>query len=79
MYFVSAIELDNANNNQNVIYFIGESMAGGIEETTKLGYSELALMGNVVNTDYGFSQAVSAGTCGALVLKPLFVVRYTNI
>lgn len=79
MYFVSAIELDNANNNQNVIYFIGENMAGGIEETTKLGYSELALMGNVVNTDYGFSQAVSAGTCGALVLKPLFVVRYTNI
>lgn len=79
MNFVSAIELDNAYNNQDVIYFIGESMAGGIAETTKLGYSELALMGNVVQNDYGYSQAMSAGTCGALVFKPLFVVRYNNI
>ncbi|EOH4354734.1 hypothetical protein ACLQ0U_001521 [Campylobacter jejuni] len=79
MYFVSAIEFVKAYNNQDVIYFIGESMAGGIAETTKLGYSELALMGNVVQSDYGYSQAMSAGTCGALVVKPLFVVRYNNI
>lgn len=79
MYFVSAIEFVKAYNNQDVIYFIGESMAGGIAETTKLGYSELALMGNVVQSDYGYSQAMSAGTCGALVFKPLFVVRYNNI
>ncbi|EAL9138424.1 hypothetical protein DYU73_01070 [Campylobacter jejuni] len=79
MYFVSAIEFAKAYNNQDVIYFIGESMAGGIAETTKLGYSELALMGNVVPSDYGYSQAMSAGTCGALVFKPLFVVRYNNI
>lgn len=79
MYFVSAIEFVKAYNNQDVIYFIGESMAGGIAETTKLGYSELALMGNVVQSDYGYSQAMSAGTCGALVFKPLFVVRYSNI
>lgn len=79
MYFVSAIELNNAYNNQDVIYFIGESMAGGIAETTKLGYSELALMGNVVQNDYGYSQAMSAGTCGALVFKPLFVARYNNV
>ncbi|EFO9039051.1 hypothetical protein HPC08_000656 [Campylobacter jejuni] len=79
MHFVSAIEFVKAYNNQDVIYFIGESMAGGIAETTKLGYSELALMGNVVQSDYGYSQAMSAGTCGALVFKPLFVVRYNNI
>ncbi|WP_265604348.1 hypothetical protein, partial [Campylobacter jejuni] len=34
MYFVSAIEFVKAYNNQDVIYFIGESMAGGIAETT---------------------------------------------
>ncbi|HFJ2313276.1 TPA: hypothetical protein ACGTOP_001816 [Campylobacter coli] len=79
MSFVSAIEFVKAYNNQDVIYFIGESMAGGIAETTKLGYSELALMGNVVQSDYGYSQAMSAGTCGALVFKPLFVARYNNI
>lgn len=79
MIFIPAIELDNANNNQNVIYFIGESMAGGIEDTTILGYSELALMSNTQLEYFGYSQAMSAGTCGALVFKPLMVVRYTNI
>ena len=79
MHFVSAIELDKAEQNQNVIYFIGESNAGGIADSTKLGYSELALAGNVVQTDNGYSQAISAGTCGALVFKPSFIVRYKGI
>lgn len=79
MYFVSAIEFVKAHTNQDVIYFIGESMAGGVADTTKLGYSELALMGNVVQNDYGYSQAMSAGTCGAQIFKPLFIVRYNNI
>lgn len=79
MHFVSAIELDKAETNQNVIYFIGESNAGGIADSTKLGYSELALAGNVVQTDNGYSQAISAGTCGALVFKPSFIVRYKGI
>ena len=79
MYFVSAIELDKAEQNNNVIYFIGESNAGGIADSTKLGYSELALAGNVVQTDNGYSQAISAGTCGALVFKPSFIVRYQGI
>ena len=79
MYFVSAIELDKAEQNNNVIYFIGESNAGGIADSTKLGYSELALAGNVVQTDNGYSQAISAGTCGALVFKPSFIVRYKGI
>ena len=78
MYFVSAIELDKAENDKNVVYFIGESYSGGIVETTKLGYSELALMGNVVQSDYGYSQAMSAGTCGALVYKPAFIVRFKD-
>ena len=75
MYFVSAIELDKVENNEKAIYFIGESNAGGIADSTKLGYSELALAGNVVQTDNGYSQAISAGTCGALVVKPSFIVR----
>ena len=80
MYFVSAIEFDNAyQGNANVIYFIGESNAGGIADSTKLGYSELALAGNVVQTDNGYSQTISAGTCGALVFKPSFIVRYQGI
>lgn len=79
MEFIPAIELDKANNNQNVIYFIGESMAGGIDDTTMLGYSELALMSNTQLEYFGYSQAMSAGTCGSLVFKPLFVVRYTNV
>ena len=79
MYFVSAIELDKVENNEKAIYFIGESNAGGIADSTKLGYSELALAGNVVQTDNGYSQAISAGTCGALVFKPSFIVRYQGI
>lgn len=78
MYFVPAIELDGAEGGKNVVYFIGESYSGGIAETTKLGYSELALMGNVVQTDYGYSQAMSAGTCGALVYKPAFIVKFQD-
>ena len=78
MEFVSAIELDKAEGGKDVVYFIGESMVGGIGETTKLGYSEIALMGNVVQTDYGYSQAMSAGTCGALVYKPAFIVRFKD-
>ena len=79
MYFVSAIELDKVENNEKAIYFIGESNAGGIADSTKLGYSELALAGNVVQTDNGYSQAISAGTCGALVFKPSFIVRFKGI
>ena len=79
MYFVSAIELDKVENNEKAIYFIGESNAGGIADSTKLGYSELALAGNVVQTDNGYSQAISAETCGALVFKPSFIVRYKGI
>lgn len=79
MHFVSAIELDKVENNEKAIYFIGESNAGGIADSTKLGYSELALAGNVVQTDNGYSQAISAGTCGALVFKPSFIVRYKGI
>lgn len=80
MEFTPAIELDAVvNDTDNAIYFIGESAVGGIDKTTTLGYSEIALMGNVVQNYYGYTQAVSAGTCGALVYKPAFVVRYSGI
>ena len=78
MEVVSAIELDKAEGGKDVVYCIGESMVGGIGETTKLGYSEIALMGNVVQTDYGYSQAMSAGTCGALIYKPSHIVKFKD-
>ena len=78
MEFVSAIELDKAESDKDVVYFIGESLVGGIAESTKFGYSEIALMGNVVQTDYGYSQAMSAGTCGALIYKPSHIVRFKD-
>lgn len=79
MYFVSAVEFDKAFNNQNVIYFIGENEQGGISDTTKLGYSELALFSDIELAYYSKSQAISAGTIGALIYKPLYIVRYNNI
>ena len=80
MSFVPAIELEKAvNSTSTAIYFIGESQVGGINTTTKLGYSELALVGNTVQEHNGYSQVVSAGTCGALVYKPSFVVRYSGL
>lgn len=79
MKFIPAIELDAANSSQNVIYFIGQSELGGLPDTTKLGYSEIARMGNVVLGDNSFSQTMSAGTVGAIVYKPFMVVRYTNV
>lgn len=79
LYFVASAEMDSANAGKNVMYFIGESGAGGIGDTTQLGYSEIALMGNVVSSDYGYSQSVSAGTIGAVVLKPSFIVRYSGV
>lgn len=79
MYFVPAIELDDAYLGDNVIYFIGESPVGGLADTTKLGFSEIARMGNVVPGDYSFSQAVSAGTVGAIIYKPFMIKRYYGI
>ena len=80
MEFISAIELDKVEGEggKDVVYFIGESLVGGIAESTKFGYSEIALMGNVVQTDYGYSQAMSAGTCGALIYKPSHIVRFKD-
>ena len=77
--FIPANELDGAHNNQNVIYFIGEDEAGGIDETMTLGYSELGLMSNTEIEKFGYSQAMSAGTTGGIIYKPLFIVRYTGI
>lgn len=79
MSFVPAVELDKAVTDTNAVYFIGEDGLGGISKTTDLGYSELALMGNVVQEHNGYSQVVSAGTSGALVYKPSYVVRYSGV
>lgn len=76
MYFVPAIEFDEAYQGENVIYFIGESPVGGVADTTILGYSEFAKMGNVVLGDNSLSQSVSAGTIGAVVYKPFMILRY---
>lgn len=76
---ISAIELDGANGNQDVIYFILENNLGGVSETTTLGYSEIARMGNVVVGSSYTMQKMSVGTAGAVIFKPAFIVRYTNI
>ena len=80
MKFVPAIEFDLAySGTGNVIYFIGESQVGGLPDTTKLGYSEIARMGNVVMGDNSYSQAISAGTVGAVVYKPFMIKRYYGV
>ena len=76
---IPALELDKANANQDVIYFILENNLGGISNTTTLGYSEIARMGNVVVGSSYTMQKMSVGTTGAVVFKPAFVLRYTNI
>lgn len=79
MEFVSTYEFNGAYNSQNVIYFIGESAAGGVAETLELGYSELMRQSNVVVEHEFRSQQISSGVTGAIVYKPLFIVRYNNI
>lgn len=79
MTFIPAIEFDGAYLDENVIYFIGESLVGGLPDTTKLGFSEIARMGRVVQGDYSFSQSVSAGTVGAIVYKPFMIKRYYGV
>lgn len=79
MTFEPAIELNSAYNDTNVIYFIGESMAGGIAETTTLGYSEIGRAGNVQLGDNTWSQAMSSGTVGAVVYKPFMIKRYSGV
>ena len=74
-----AIELDGANATQDVIYFILENSQGGINETSTLGYSEIGRMSNVVLGTTYKQQKVSAGTTGAVIYKPSYIVRYTNI
>lgn len=79
MEFISVYEFEKAYNNQDCIYFIGESMAGGVADTLYLGYSELARQSNLVIQEEFRSQQVSSGTIGAVINKPLFVLRYNNI
>lgn len=74
-----AIELDNANGGQDVIYFILENSQGGINDTTILGYSEIGRMSNIVLGTTYKQQKMSAGTTGAVIYKPAYIVRYTNI
>lgn len=76
---ISSIELVNAVNNQSMMVFIGESNAGGVSDTMRLGYSEIMRMSNVVISHNNTSQVVTTGTIGTLVLKPVFVVRYINV
>lgn len=77
--FISCFEFEKANNGQDVIYFIGESFAGGTEKTLDLGYSELFRQSNIVLGEEFRSQQISSGVVGAILYKPTFIVRYTNI
>lgn len=77
--FIPSVDLDNANNNQNVMYLIAESGAGGNLPTARLGFSEIIKAGNVVNDYNSYSQVLSNGSFGCLIYKPSHIVRYTNI
>lgn len=81
MYFVSSYECVKANANQDVIYFIGETEngIGGTNKTTMGTFTELGRLSNVVTGENYFQQSMSCGTSGAIILKPSFVLRYTNI
>lgn len=76
---IPALELDSANAGQDVIYFIADNDLGGVTQTSTLGFSEIARMGNVVTGTSYTMQKMSAGTTGAIIYKPIYVVRYTNI
>ena len=76
---IPAIELEKANADQDVIYFILENSQGGISDTTALGYSEIGRLSSVVIGSTFKQQKISAGTTGALMYKPAYIVRYTNI
>lgn len=77
--FVSAAELNGANANQDVCYFIVETSLGGALPTSILGYSELGRLSRVVYGESYMKQKMSSGTTGAIIYKPAFIVRYTNI
>lgn len=76
---ISTVELENVANNQNMIVFIGESNAGGVSDTMRLGYSEIMRMSNIVIDYNNTSQVVTTGTTGTIIYKPIFIVRYTNV
>lgn len=79
MEFIPAPELEKANNNQNVIYFIAENGLGGVNKTMDLGFSEMARFSVKEFHHNHTSQVISTGTIGCVVYKPAFVLRYTNI
>ena len=79
MEFVSVYEFNRAYNNLDAIYFIGESMAGGVAETMFLGYSELAKSENMVIETKFRKTEISSGMVGLVLNKPLFVLRYAGI
>lgn len=69
-------EFEKAHNNENdVIYVIGESNVGGVKATGDLGFSELALASNTVAYENHTSQVMSSGSVGAVFYKPYNVVR----
>lgn len=79
MEFHSIFELGNAYNNSDMIYFIGESLAGGVKNSIELGYSEFFKYGRIETHSTSTEQKVSSGVVGAVVLKPSFIKRYAGI
>lgn len=75
----SSVELINVVNNQSMMIFVGESNAGGVKDTMRLGYSEIMRLSNVVINHNSVSQVVTSGTTGVIVNKPIFVARYLNV
>lgn len=79
MTFESIFELGKAYNGSDMIYFIGESLAGGVPQTIDLGYSEFFQYGSLENHSTYTSQKVSSGVIGAVIYKPSFIKRYAGV
>lgn len=76
---IPAVELNSANANQDVVYFIMDNDLGGVTQTSTIGFSEIARVGNIVQGSSYNMQKMSVGTTGAIIYKPIYVVRYTNV
>ena len=79
MTFESIFELGKAYNGSDMIYFIGESLAGGVPQTIDLGYSEFFQYGSLENHSTYTSQKISSGVIGAVIYKPSFIKRYAGV
>lgn len=76
MKIVLASELNGAEAGLDAIYLRAEEDGvARVNSTAILGYSELALMGQVETYSNYYSQDVSSGSCGTIIRRPYMIAR----